>query len=693
MTARSLVITEKPSAARRIAEALDEKGKPAPFRKSNVPYYIASKKGRELVVVSALGHLYTVVQDGGEWTYPVYDYKWAPAYQAGGSGGTRPFIDVIRGLSSGIDEYISACDFDMEGSLIAYNIIRYACGRGSLSNASRMRYSTLTRSDLNRAWKNRSSELDYPVIAAGKARHEVDWLFGINLSRALTLSVKNTAGDHKTLSIGRVQGPTLNFIRKRDVEIDAFVPIPYWIIKAETTLDGENYPLEYDDRSLQTEEEAKKLTSTCRGREGLLGDVISKRRKQYPPPPFNLGDLQREAYRHYKYSPRTTLNAAEKLYLDAFISYPRTESQRLPPSINIKGILHELRKRSQYRDEVESLLSKPFLKPRNGRRDDPAHPAIHPTGKLPGRLGKAEYRVYDLVCRRFMACLGESALRENIDAHVDVAGYLFHLRGSRFLKRGWLDLYGRYAKFKEVLIPSLRTGMVIPVSKIGYRRRYTKPPRRYNPSSLLKLMEDESLGTKATRTNIIDTLYKRGYVKGRRLKITELGFAVAETLGRFCVEILNVDMTRELEKDLEAIESGQRRAEEVVREAIDVLDPILQDFKEHEEEIGNCINETLRKQAREERNRMTLGPCPSCETGSIIVVRSRKTGKRFAGCTNYENGCRQSYSLPQKGKIKPTGEICEACGAPIIEVKRGEWKPWRLCINLKCPGKEEEKGK
>lgn len=693
MTGRYLVVTEKPSAARRIAEALDGAGEPEPFRRKNVPYYIASRGGRELFVVSALGHLYTIIQDGGEWTYPIYDYRWAPAYEAGNSGRTRPFIDVIRELNEGIDEYVSACDYDMEGSLIAYNILRYTCGSKGLGNASRMKYSTLTRTDLNRAWENRSEELDYPVIAAGKARHEVDWLFGINLSRALTLSVKNTTGNYRTLSIGRVQGPTLNFIRKREVEINSFVPTPYWIIKAETKINGKKYTLEYDKKKLETESEAKKLTTSCRDKEGLLEEIKSKKRKQYPPPPFNLGDLQREAYRHYRYSPRTTLNAAEKLYLDAFISYPRTDSQRLPPDINIKRILNELRKRKQYRDGVEKLLSKHFLKPRNGKKDDPAHPAIHPTGKLPGRLGKPEYRVYDLVCRRFMACLGEPALRKNIDAQVDVSGYLFHLRGSQFLKRGWIDLYGRYAKFKEVQLPSLRTGMVIPVSNIGYRRRYTKPPNRYNPSSLLRLMEDEGLGTKATRTNIIDTLYKRGYIKGRSLRITDLGFSIAETLGKFCVEILSVDMTRDLEEDLEEIQSGNKRADNVVKEAIDTLDPILMDFKKHEEEIGKEINDILMEQVREERRKRILGSCPSCETGELKIITSKKTGKRFAGCTNYEKGCSHSYPLPQKGKIESTEDVCEECGAPIIEVKRRGWKPWRLCINPNCPSKDNEKEK
>ena len=150
MTERILVICEKPTAAGRIAEALDVDRAPESYRERGVPYFIARRGRKDLVVVSALGHLFTIAQDGGKWTYPVFGFKWVPAHEADKRySKTRNFIEVIRKLSVGVDGYVSACDYDMEGSLIAYTILLHVCGEESLGKARRMMYSTLTEGDLS----------------------------------------------------------------------------------------------------------------------------------------------------------------------------------------------------------------------------------------------------------------------------------------------------------------------------------------------------------------------------------------------------------------------------------------------------------------------------------------------------------------------------------------------------------------
>lgn len=686
MTGRTLVICEKPTAARRIAQALDDDGAPEEFKERGVSYYIARKGRRDLIVVSALGHLYTVAQDGGTWTYPTFNYTWVPSHEADKRlARTRSFIDVISKLSMSVEGYVSACDYDMEGSLIAYMVLLHICGKESLKFAKRMKYSTLTERDLRNAWEGMSDTLDLELIEAGRTRHEVDWLFGINLSRALTLSVKNTTGFFRVLSIGRVQGPTLNFIKEREVEIRTFVPTPFWVIKAGTRIDGENYPLEYEKTRLDTRREAEDIVSACRKREGVVEKVRTKRQEQLPFPPFNLGDLQREAYYKFRYSPRTTLMAAERLYLEALISYPRTSSQRLPPSINLREILEGLQKRKEYKELVDKLLAKSRLRPRQGSKDDLAHPAIHPTGRLPGRLRRNEARIFDLICRRFMASLGDPSIQENIEADVDVYDHLFKLRGSRVIERGWMVYYEPYVREKKTKLPSLREGLVIPITNVKAVERYTKPPPRFNPGSLLKLMEDEAIGTKATRTDVIDTLFKRGYIEGNNIEITDLGFTIVETLGQYVPGILSVGMTRDLEQDLEWIQTGETYNEAVIKRAVEELKPILTKFKANMELIGSEINEALRREAQKAS---FLGNCPSCETGEIRIIRSKETGKRFAGCSNYFNDlCNVSYPLPQSGKIQATGKFCPECGAPVIKVIRRRRRPWELCLNFECPTK------
>lgn len=685
MQERLLVITEKPSTARRIAEALDDRGRPEAGRVGEVTYYIAARGEDTLTVVSALGHLYTLAQRGGGWTYPVYEMEWVPVNQVGGRKRTVAHILAIRALAEGAQGFVSACDYDMEGSLIAYNALRYAAGERSLTRASRMKYSTLTREDLDRSWESRSPALDHHVIAAGEARHRVDWLFGINLSRAITLAVRKASGLRTTLSVGRVQGPTLGFVKAREDEISSFVPVPYWRVRAEAELSGQRYPLEYGEPRVEREARARELARSCRGKVGRVTAVRGEAERRPPPPPFSLGDLQREAYRVHRIGPSATLAAAEKLYLGAYISYPRTGSQRLPPSIDVRGILVRLSGSPDHAEQAAKLLSRNVLRPRQGKEDDPAHPAIYPTGAVPGKLGDAERRVYDLVTRRFMACLAGPLVTDKATADVDVNGHLFQLRGSVTRERGWLEYYP-FVTLGDRPLPELAVGSRVPVTKLSTGRMHTKPPQRLNASSLLSLMESEGIGTKATRTEVIDTLSRRGYIEGQSLRMRELGYSVVEALERHCPEILSVGMTRALEADLEAIQTGDVEAQRVLGKTREALDPILSRFKENELEIGREIAGTLGAAARREDY---LGPCPACGVGEIILSRNRKTRVVYAKCSN--EACGKSYGLPQRKRFQPTGRSCAECGAPVIKM-RFHRKPMELCINPECPSKGGRKG-
>jgi len=686
---RTLVICEKPSAAKRIAQALDDEGGADGYTERGVSYHVAHRGAEELVVVSALGHLFTVAQKSVGWTYPVFDVAWVPVYEANKSASkARGYIDVIKKLSAGVDGYVSACDYDMEGSLIAYNILLHVCGVESLKKARRMRFSTLTDRDIADAWRSMSNTLDFPIIEAGRARHEVDWLFGINLSRALTLSVKKATGRFRTLSIGRVQGPTLGSIVEREVEIRTHVPAPFWVIDAHAEIDGKRYPLEHEKPRIETQLEALEVVNACRGGEGVVESIRSTRQRLQPPHPFSLGDLQREAYHQFRYSPQTTLKAAERLYLAALISYPRTSSQRLPDSLNLGDILKGLGKQQMYADLVNRLLSKPAPKPNQGEKDDMAHPAIHPTGDVPGKLSPIERRLYDLICRRFMATLGDPAMRLNMDASVKVDGHLFHVRGSRIIEPGWTAIYSPFFKAVEVDLPALKIGQKVPLSNLDAITRYSKAPQRFNPSSLLKLMEDEGIGTKATRTEIMDTLFRRGYVEGNPIRTTELGLAIIETLTHHCPGILSVGMTRELEDELEHIQTGGTPGSDIVQKSRETLKPILAEFKTNEKLIGAEVGSAL---AISRSDDVSLGPCPICKTGEIRVIRNRQTGKRFAGCSNYPSGrCNVSYPLPQSGRILAKGGTCPHCGAPIIRLARRGRRPWEFCINFSCPSKRRD---
>ena len=228
----TLIITEKPDAASRIAVALDANGKPERAFEKIVPYYVAHREGK-IVVVPALGHLYTVVGDTDQrGQFPVFKVKWAPKFEAErGANRIRVWLQAIAKLAKDADAFVDACDYDLEGSIIGYCILKYACG-GKENAAKRMKYSTLTEEELQKSYAHLQPNLDFALVEAGLARHEVDWLYGINLSRALTSAAKNASGQYASLSTGRVQGPTLKFLAIRENSIDSFIPTPYWTVKA-----------------------------------------------------------------------------------------------------------------------------------------------------------------------------------------------------------------------------------------------------------------------------------------------------------------------------------------------------------------------------------------------------------------------------------------------------------------------------
>jgi DNA topoisomerase-1 len=692
MSKYTLIVTEKPSAAKRIAEALDLQGKPKQLKQNGVPYYVANRD-RKLVVVPAIGHLYTIVQEGGRSSsYPAFNFKWTPRHLAERKAkNIRNWVDTFSKLSHDADEFVSACDYDIEGSLIGYCILKYACG-GKEASAKRMKFSTLMKTELEQAYEQPLPCLDFALIEAGRTRHEVDWLYGINLSRALMSAARRWSGMYSTLSTGRVQGPALQFLAEREKAIRSFVPTPYWQINAEAEILNSVVEAEYERSRIETLAEADAVVAACANKTGKVTTVDVKTVNQKPPVPFDVGTLQREAYSLFGYTPRRTLAIAQRLYLDALISYPRTSSQKLPPVIGYKKILNSLKRKRAYTKPATKLLEKTNLKPREGTKEDPAHPAVYPTGKLPEKLLKTpEKRVWDLIVRRFMAVFGEAALKESLKVSLDVNGHCFFLRGRRILREGWMQYYKPYVRAEEVLLPTIEEGDKVRMRRVKREDKFTCPPSRYNPASLLKKMEQFGIGTKATRADIIQTLYNRGYVRDERIAVTELGFDVIGVLGKYAPAVTSAELTQELECKMEQIQNSNMKREAVLDKVIEQLTPQLEQFKQNEAAIGKALTHAIQHAQAQER---IIGKCPNCGTGNLTIIYSRTTRKRFIGCSNYFNGvCTTSFPLPQRGTVKPTGTNCRMCGWPQVLVLLRGRRPWNLCFNPSCPSKSKRRKK
>ncbi len=570
-----LIIAEKPKAAEKIAYALGFKRISS---RGAVPYWVGQLYGSKAYLVPAAGHLFTLKARGTG--YPIFHCEWVPRYEADrGASYTKKFLTLIARFSKTSTSFINACDYDIEGSVIGYLIIKFL---GDERKAFRVKFSSLTTEELRSAF-GKLSPLDTDMVEAGLCRHELDWLWGINVSRALMDVFRALTGKRYVLSAGRVQSPTLMQALKRQNERETFVPEIYFTIDVMVKIGGQRLKLVNDFPSPLRKVEAARIAREIRKNpEGYIADVTKRIQILRSPPPFNLPDLQTEASRILGLSPSQTLKIAEALYLNSLISYPRTNSQKLPASLNNRKIIEGLSKVNVYREYSEELLRREALRPVSGKKIDPAHPAIYPTGYHPAKkLRRLEWRVYDLIVRRYLATFGPPAKIASITYRLRIGNYNFLLRGATMVNGGWSKVY-RFLNMREKVLPDLKVGDVIPVVSVRVVRKFGNPPPPYTKLTLLRWMESVNIGTEATRADILEVLFRRGYLrqKSKGVEVTKLGTEVASLLGRFFSDIVSVDLTRSFEEKLALVKAGRMSRGEVVKQAVEYLRPKLLEIKE-----------------------------------------------------------------------------------------------------------------
>ena len=589
LSGKVIIVAEKPKAARRIVEALSYKIRPRLYRSNGVPYWILRSTALELYIVPSAGHLFGLHTT--KRGYPIFTYEWRPLYEIDRrSSFTRKFINLLSKVCREANYYINACDYDIEGSVIGYMIIK---NFGNPHKSLRAKFSSLTPYELRKAF-TQLTDLDWNMIEAGLCRHELDWIWGINVSRALMDSIKTVSGKRLILSAGRVQTPTLKYVVENEIERYLFIPLPQYSISATIIVDGERYTLEYKGDSIETRNEAEALVKSIKDKKYLK--VVDYKEEYWninPLPPFNLGDLQAEAARIYGFSPYKTQSIAEQLYLNAYISYPRTNSQKLPKDLNYKNILNNIAKIYQYNSLVKQLLAetKGVLKPIEGLKEDPAHPAIYPTGIIPKGLKSDEQKIYDLIVRRFLAVFASKAKIVHKIAYFKPLSHgpeiLFTLAGKEIVEEGWYKYYP-FHKPSEKYIPKFKIGQLVSLYRVSVRRSYTKPPDKLSKIRILKWMENSQIGTEATRARIIEILFNRKYLvsKGSKVDVTDLGLAVIEVLDEYFNELTSVDLTRKFETYMEQIRFGRISRDKVIMEARDTLEKLIREFNARKKEVG-----------------------------------------------------------------------------------------------------------
>jgi DNA topoisomerase-1 len=671
-----LVISEKNIAARRIAYILSG-GKLKTTRLGNTPVYEFTKDGETWKVIGLRGHIINLdFPDGfNQWNKipPSELIEIKPCKKVSEK-------NIAASLKSLVDKnpfLIVATDYDREGELIGVEVINLIKEYNKdINQIKRAKFSALTNYEINSAF-DKLVEVDYNLSNAGESRQIIDLIWGAVLTRFISLA-SNRLGK-EFLSIGRVQSPTLALLVDREKEIRSFEPKTFWKIiatlKKEKTFDAIHFKDQFWD-----EREVKEIFEKIKNsKEATIKKVDKKIQKEFPPSPFNTTTFL-ESASILGFSAANAMKIAEELYMSGLISYPRTDNTVYPSSLNIRDILQKL-SNSQFSKEALEVINNGRAYPTRGKKQATDHPPIHPVGVPTSRKLTYEHqRIYELVCRRFLATLAKDAISETVDVSIDISEEEFKANGYRLIEANWKDIY-TYYKEKRKPLPELIEGEKVEVTKITLKEDKTKPPQRYTQGSLIGKMEQLSLGTKSTRHEIINKLYQRKYITFTPLAPTPTAIAVVESLGD--CDVVKPKMTATLEKDMDLISEGKKTLDETVNESRQMLTTVMKTLEKDKEKIGTNIKNAQMEQEN-------IGKCPKCE--KPMIIRTSKKKKRFVGCTGFPN-CKNTYSLPQYGGIYATGQLCSECNAPIVKVKSKGKRAWELCLNSLCTAKKPTKKK
>jgi DNA topoisomerase-1 len=313
-----------------------------------------------------------------------------------------------------------------------------------------------------------------------------------------------------------------------------------------------------------------------------------------------------------------------------------------------------------------------------------------------------------------LATFGDLAISQNTTVSILVKDeHIFKADGKKILYEGWMQLYKPYVNRSNIdtSLPELHDNDILKNIAITMDQKFTQPPARFNEASLLEEMERKKIGTKATRSEIIRTLFKRNYISNANrqrdndriigggrggIEATEIGFEIIQSMRRYVPNIVSTELTRSMEEQLECVESGKAKSSFVIDYAKDRLRESIVRFKENEIEIGRGLTEAVivvsQNQHQQQELQTVLGTCPVCNKGVLKIIRSRATKKRFVGCSNYSSGiCKATAPLPQKGSIKTTHRTCALCQWPVLRIIYPTKRHWEFCINLQCPSKRDMK--
>jgi len=657
--AKNLVIVESPSKSKTIGKYL----------------------GADYKVVSSKGHIRDLATSGQYGLGVDIENDFSPNYIP--IKGKKSVITELKKDAKDSEMIYLASDPDREGEAIAWHL-KDALGIKE-NKYMRVRFNEITHDKVLEAISN-PTKIDDNLVKSQETRRILDRIIGFRLSKLLQSKIG-------AKSAGRVQSVALKLIVDREREIEAFIPEEYWkILAIFKNFDAELFKYREDDLELHSEDEVHKVLESLS--EKYIVESISKKEKlRKSKTPFITSTLQQEASTKLGFPARKTMSIAQKLYegIDleketvGLITYMRTDSIRLSDDFvsSTKKYIKE-----KYGEKYIGYVK--TSKKKENVQD--AHEAIRPTSilreptKIKKYLSNDEFKLYSLIYKRALASLMTDAKVFQTTIVLDNNNYKFKSTGTVLIFDGYLKVYKDYEKNEDKELPELQEGEICITDNVEYTQHFTQPPARYSEAKLIKELEELGIGRPSTYATIIDTIRSRGYVilEEKKFKPTEIGIETTDKLQEFFSDLINVEYTSDMEKELDEIADGDISSVQVLKKFWTLFEPRVKDAftdmeKKAPEEIGEdcplCGNPLVKRKGRygefvacsnypeckyikkEEVVQKEVCNCPKCD-GKIIERKSRK-GKIFYGCANYPK-CKTAFW------DMPIGKECPDCGEMLV---------------------------
>ncbi|PSR56898.1 DNA topoisomerase III [Adhaeribacter arboris] len=664
-------IAEKPSVAREIAQVIGAKSK-------KEGYF----EGNGYQVTWTFGHFCQLREPEDyrpEWKrWSIHELPMIPdnfGIKLLQNKGVEQQFKIIKKLLETATMVINCGDAGQEGEVIQRWVLTEAKYRKPFK---RLWISSLTEEAIRQGFQNLKEGSEFDLLyQAGKSRAIGDWLLGINATRLFTIKY---AQGRQLLSLGRVQTPTLAMIVNRYHEIQNFKPEPFWELK---TIYRETVFASTAGKFLQ-EEKGQAILEAVKQEELTITDIEIKKAVESPPRLFDLTSLQIECNNKMGLSADETLKTVQSLYEKKVVTYPRVDTTFLPDDMypKIPGILQGL---TAYRTFTEPLLQTKIRKTAKNFNNNKVtdHHAIIPTGAAAGNLYGPEAGVYDTIVRRFLAAFYPDCIVSNTTVTGEAAKHTFRAKGRQIIEPGWRVVYGKEEETKKpaaeasseekeeenTVLPTFEKGEHGPHEPI-LDRKMTSPPKEYTEATLLrtmetagKQMEDEDLkealkengiGRPSTRAAIIETLFKREYIRKEKKKIlpTQMGIDLIGIIKNPTLK--SPELTGHWEKKLRQIENGNFPPEAFLTELKTLVQEMVREVKSDrtvlaiETKLVTAAETTTKPTAKSGESKQrnapdkatspSFGPCPACKTGHVIK------GSQAYGCSRWKEGC--TFRLP-----------------------------------------------